>query len=221
MANETASDEEIQTALQLSLEQLLNSKLVLVFSDLSGIDLDNVATQQGQQGRSDGSGLYAYTGRGFFNSTAVTAPSHVAFQAAQMKVLSDFFAELMDLLRSNGIDVDNLVVQFASDVKQDEATGDKSSVGDEPGVIVELDEDYNQDDDDDSDNDRESIALGTDDTRSGSSSVYIMIAATMTVAVGLIVLGVKRGFGRNEPEESATSIPTTRQNVQVVDDSPV
>lgn len=211
---ETATDEEIQVAVKLSLAQLLETKLGLVFSDLSGIFLDYVATQS----RSVGSEVFSFTGKGFFDSTPVTAPSHAALQAAQMKVLFEFLFELEEMLKDNGIAVDTVVVQVSSDTQQDAGISDKSS-GEGQQEITFLD-----DDDDDENNERGTILLGVQDEPSGSSSVYIVIATTLTVSVGLIVLGVKRGFGSTkEPEPVSNPRRHPRENVMVVDaeESPV
>jgi hypothetical protein len=207
---ETATDEEIRVAVKLSLEQLLETKLGLVFSDLTDIVLNYYTPHS----RSVGSELYSFTGKGFFDSTPVTAPSHAALQAAQMKVLFEFLFELEEMMKGNGIEVDTVVVQVSSDGKQDEENSDKSSGEGQQDVS------FTFDDDDDEDEDEETILLGVQDGPSTSSSVYIAIASALTVSVGLIVLGLKRGFGRKEPESVCTP---PRENVMVVnaDESPV
>lgn len=204
---ETDTGGEIRAAVKLSLEQLLEAKLGLVFSDLTDISLEYFAPQS----RSAGSELYSFTGKGFFDSSPVTAPSHAAFQAAQMKVLFEFLFELEEMMKGNGIDVGTVVVQVSSDMKQDEDISDKSSGEGQQDVTFAFD------DDDDGVDDREPIVLGVQDEPSGSSNVYIAIASTLTVSAGLIVLGVKRGFGRPESEPDTPPRRQPRENVMVVD----
>lgn len=209
MSNETMATEQIQGALKLSLEQLLESKLILVFGGLTGIVLDYVAPQA----RSNGSELYSYTGKGFFDSSSETAPSHAAFQATQMKVLSQFLIELKELLKAKGVDINAFVVYFGDEGKQDEGTNDKS--GDSLGkqIIVGDNDDYFKDDDDEN---REMAFLRAQNSRSEFSSVYIVVASTMTVALTFIGLGIKQIIGRKEPEASTNAARKARKNVMLV-----